>query len=267
MAHDDLLIANAAAGSTILIANGGGGNLLIAPSTPEPAVTVGGPSGGKSKAVGYKLVSDELGNRPVKHITTLTKGKLRLHTETISKGMIQIQLRSIVHSIVKPFHIVGICTSYIEIHHKMEAVSRIRKLIQNHTISELALTTRMLKPKLDAIKRAKKMIEFFRLYQLSEESENMNTFTIPKKVLSFDFEEDAEEWKGVLTEQRFTAFTHSSSFVGNVRYDQDEQSMRIILNGKIYNFCNVSQRIFDSFEGANSKGAFFNRNIKTQFDC
>ena len=36
MAHDDLLIANAAAGSTILIANGGGGNLLIAPSTPEP---------------------------------------------------------------------------------------------------------------------------------------------------------------------------------------------------------------------------------------
>jgi len=43
--------------------------------------------------------------------------------------------------------------------------------------------------------------------------------------------------------------------------------MRIILNGVIYNFCNVPERIFDSFSGADSKGAFFNRNIKTQFDC
>jgi len=264
MAHDDLLIANAAAGSTILIANGGGGNLLIAPSTPEPAVTVGGPSGGKTKAKGYKLVSDELGNRPVKHITTLTKGKLRLHTETISKGMIQIQLRSLVSSIVKPFHIVGICTSYIEIHLRSESVSRLKKFVRNVGKAEMVERLSIIKQKLDKFNRAKRIL---RLYELSQESESMNMFTIPKKVLSFDFDEDAEQWKGVLTEQRFKAFTHSSSFIGNVRFDQDEQSMRMILNGKVYNFCNVPERVYDSFEGANSKGAFFNRIIKGQFDC
>ena len=50
-------------------------------------------------------------------------------------------------------------------------------------------------------------------------------------------------------------------------YDQDEQGMEIILNGKTYEFCNVSERIYDAFEGADSKGEYFNRSIKTQFDC
>jgi hypothetical protein len=52
-----------------------------------------------------------------------------------------------------------------------------------------------------------------------------------------------------------------------VKYDQDKQMMEIILNGKTYEFCNVAERTFDSFEGADSKGAFFNRNIKTLHDC
>ena len=43
--------------------------------------------------------------------------------------------------------------------------------------------------------------------------------------------------------------------------------MNIILNGSTYSFCNVSERLFDSFEGADSKGAFFNREIKTLHDC
>lgn len=83
----------------------------------------------------------------------------------------------------------------------------------------------------------------------------------------FVFVESAAEWQGILTEQRFRAFTHSSSFVGNVRYDQDLQQMVIILNGKEYTFCNVPERVFDAFSGANSKGAFFNRNIKGQYNC
>jgi len=43
--------------------------------------------------------------------------------------------------------------------------------------------------------------------------------------------------------------------------------MEIILNGKTYDFCNVPERKFDAFEGADSKGAFFNREIKTLHDC
>ena len=91
---------------------------------------------------------------------------------------------------------------------------------------------------------------------------------IAKVPRGFEFKEAIDEhWESLIQEVRFKAFTHSSSFVGNVKYDQDEQSMEIILNGKTYEFCNVSERLYDSFEGANSKGAFFNREIKTLHDC
>lgn len=73
--------------------------------------------------------------------------------------------------------------------------------------------------------------------------------------------------KKQLLAARLKAFTHSSSFVGNMRYDQDEQSMTGILSGKHYKWCDVSEREFDAFQGAGSKGAFFNRNIKGQHDC
>lgn len=88
-----------------------------------------------------------------------------------------------------------------------------------------------------------------------------------KKKKYFEFKECACEWADVVKEVRYRAFTHSSSFVGNVKYDQDEQRMEIILNGKTYDFCNVPERKFDAFEGADSKGAFFNREIKTLHDC
>ena len=91
---------------------------------------------------------------------------------------------------------------------------------------------------------------------------------IKKKKRHFEFKENLDEhWESLLNEARFRAFTHSSSFVGNVKYDQDNQTMEIILNGKKYDFCNVSERLFDAFEGADSKGAFFNREIKSLHDC
>ncbi|MBL4818006.1 MAG: KTSC domain-containing protein [Deltaproteobacteria bacterium] len=38
--------------------------------------------------------------------------------------------------------------------------------------------------------------------------------------------------------------------------------MSIELPGRTYNYCNITRRNFDSFEGAGSKGAYFNRHIK-----
>ena len=91
---------------------------------------------------------------------------------------------------------------------------------------------------------------------------------VAKVPRGFEFKESIDEhWESLIQEVRFRAFTHSSSFVGNVKYDQDLQEMEIILNGKTYDFCNVSERLFDAFEGADSKGAFFNREIKTLHDC
>jgi len=83
----------------------------------------------------------------------------------------------------------------------------------------------------------------------------------------FYFQIIPSDWKSLLTEADFVAFTASSSFVGNVRYDKDTSEMRILLNEKAYNFCNVPQRKYDAFEGSGSKGAFFNREIREQHDC
>lgn len=70
-----------------------------------------------------------------------------------------------------------------------------------------------------------------------------------------------------LEDPNLKAFTGSSSFVGNVRYDSANQSLKVKLNGKTYNFCDVPERVYDAFEGSTSKGKYFNNSIKTQFNC
>jgi len=107
--------------------------------------------------------------------------------------------------------------------------------------------------------------------QLGKKKKRKNPILIPVRKHGerfFSFNETLDEhWKLVIQEVRFRAFTHSSSFVGNVKYDQDNQTMEIILNGKTYNFCQVEERLFDAFKGAPSKGEFFNREIKRLHDC
>jgi len=87
-----------------------------------------------------------------------------------------------------------------------------------------------------------------------------------KKKKKFEFNESHEVWEDLLKE-RTVAFTHSSSFIGNVIYDSDSQDMKITLSGEAYVFCNVPDRVYDAFEGAGSKGSFFNREIRQLFDC
>lgn len=62
-------------------------------------------------------------------------------------------------------------------------------------------------------------------------------------------------------------FRQASSFVGEVQYSPTIQSMTAELSNITYIWCNVPQRIFDGWKGASSKGAFFNRAVKGQFDC
>ena len=66
---------------------------------------------------------------------------------------------------------------------------------------------------------------------------------------------------------KLEAFTRSSSFVGNVRYDTASQEMTMILAGVRYSFCGVSQLRFDSLQGSGSVGKAFNDIIKGQHDC
>lgn len=71
----------------------------------------------------------------------------------------------------------------------------------------------------------------------------------------------------IKTDDRQPSFNQPSSFVGQVDYFPEDLSMEVRLNGKLYAFCDVPERKFDSWEGASSKGAFFNREIKTLHDC
>ena len=230
----------------------------------QPVVTVGGLSGGRTKPIGYKLVSDELGNRPVKHIPSLTKGKLKLKTETISIGRLQIPIRNVSESIIKPFHVVGISTSEIQIKTSTESIAQLKRVTIAHTTAEIAVSMRILKPHFAKMDKLKKLVELSTLYQMSEGTDNV--FTIPLKKKSFQFEGNTKEWAAMLKEELRT-FDHSSSFIGTVVYDEDRQELFITIGSTVYTFCSVPNRIFDSFEGAASKGEFFNRSIKTQFDC
>lgn len=65
---------------------------------------------------------------------------------------------------------------------------------------------------------------------------------------------------------REDSFDMPSSFIGKVVYFED-QTMTISIGGRIFNYCNVPRRTFESFKGADSKGAFFSRNIRNQLEC
>jgi len=77
---------------------------------------------------------------------------------------------------------------------------------------------------------------------------------------TFEFDETVEE-------QREKDFDAPSSFVGNVVYTPELQTMEITLNGKRYDYCSIPERIFEGFRGASSKGEFYNRSIKGIYSC
>lgn len=84
-------------------------------------------------------------------------------------------------------------------------------------------------------------------------------FTSSDNMKTFDIDEPIRE--------AIQAFTHSSSWIGNVRYEPDTLKMRVKMNNKSYDYCGVQQRDYDTFEGAPSKGEHWWRNIKDRFDC
>ena len=84
------------------------------------------------------------------------------------------------------------------------------------------------------------------------------------ETISFEF----NEVLGAAGEdERELEFDEPSSFVGKVTYTPELQTLEMVLNGNIYHYCGVPHRIFDAFFGAESKGAFYNREIKGLYLC
>jgi len=60
-------------------------------------------------------------------------------------------------------------------------------------------------------------------------------------------------------------FTHASSWIGTVTWNPKTLEATVVMNGKRYNHANVGGKDFESFRGAPSKGAHWNRFWKGQF--
>ena len=81
---------------------------------------------------------------------------------------------------------------------------------------------------------------------------SQSTFHLDLPLNDFEFAETIDSDSG------------PSSFVGSVSFDDSTGIMDVTLNGKSYSYPNTSRRIFDSWKGASSRGAFYNRSIKGQ---
>ena len=58
-----------------------------------------------------------------------------------------------------------------------------------------------------------------------------------------------------------------SSFVNEVCYDRSRQYLIILLNTTRYHWCEVDPATVGALLAADSKGRYFNANIKGKFDC
>lgn len=59
-----------------------------------------------------------------------------------------------------------------------------------------------------------------------------------------------------------------SSAISAVGYDPESRRMKITFTqGHTYDFCRVPQHVYDGLMRSNSKGTFYNDNIKDRYTC
>jgi len=235
------------AGGNILLNAGG----VLQMNDTSCGAATGGTSGTGTrvrKKVGKQLISDSLGNRP----TSVTSGESIAHIIFKAKGLTKSKtiLKSFNESkCIKRPHQIGESVAKIIFKTVNESLAR---QYYKHTMESFAIPHPSI--------QMGRQIRLSKLTILKEVAEQIFSLDKPSTIRTFEFNEECHN-------EQLIAFTHSSSFIGNVRYNTDTLEMRVLLNGKAYNFCNVSRRLFDSFEGASSKGAFFAREIRTLHDC
>ena len=246
---------------SILLQNDGKGFLLndgkfilLNAEGPEHLV-FGGVGGRVRKKAGRQLVQGDLGPRPSIATTGESIGKIVLHIGGLSKSKLHIISKAESSGVTIPY-LTGYSNSKILIKAKHESKSLLLYKMDAESWGVTHPSVVMEHTNSNNIRIAK----IHHYMDVLKEIDKMDTDVSSPRMESFSFDEQT-------TDPILRAFTGSSSFVGNVRYNRETQGMRILLNGIPYNLCNVPERIFDSFEGADSKGAFFGREIKGQFDC
>ena len=228
---------------------GGPGALQFSATITIEATPPSGSGGTPGIGTKTKQKNEMLPDRPTAKTRAIIDSILLTKSLVINKGQIRMPALSMAEGIVNG-HLIG-----------GKLLAKIHLSLSEKTYASL---------KFQSTDRAKSIIgldawidrQMGSLTKVIEASSRLAQLQILEEptILSFEFDEQTNN-------EALIAFTHSSSFIGNVRYNTDTQGMLMLLNGKEYNFCNVPARIFDSFQGADSKGAFFARSIKGQFDC
>lgn len=67
--------------------------------------------------------------------------------------------------------------------------------------------------------------------------------------------------------KHFSCTRTASSFLHEVCYDKKNQYLVMLLNTTRYHWCSVDEGTVNSLLAADSKGRYFNANIKGRFDC
>lgn len=232
-----------------VLLNDGTSRVLLNSST-EVVVAEGGSSGGKVKSVGHELT--DLGPRPHTIQNGESKSKVLIRPVNYSKGKIVLRLRG--ESVYTWFG--GVSTSTVLFPLKSESHSKlffITTAKSHGMLHPSAFMERIVKDT-KALGRAVKALSYITML------ESLDTVYPSPKTLEFSFSETNHN-------EQLIAFTHSSSWIGNVRYDTEAKTMRILMNGKAFNHCGVEQIDYDKFEGAPSKGEHWWREIKDRFNC
>jgi hypothetical protein len=67
--------------------------------------------------------------------------------------------------------------------------------------------------------------------------------------------------------ERFELIVPDSALINGAAYDRATSYLLISLNGAWYHYCYVPKSIWVSFASADSKGQFYNAQIKDRYDC
>jgi len=276
MVEESVDVLLKADGGHLLLASGF--KIVLGQSTASPS---GGhpPGVGRSKQQGVSIFDQD----PVRgvHARKIFKAKpfgqgeskLLLKFKGMAEGLLVIPTKILVRSVVQP-KLAGQSYGRLLFTEKNRNYTKLKFEFKHKALAYMhehyAKKPEYTKPLLEGfIKVIEKMNKLSEIEIYTKMLESLERDEPKKKVksLEFSFDESVEEWRHVLGEQRFRAFTASSSFVENIRYDRDLQQIVGILGGVEYTWCGVPERIFDAWEGAGSKGAFSGREVKGQFDC
>lgn len=167
-----------------------------------PVVT-GAEAGGRvRKAVGRRLVSDDLGNRPVLQFTAQSQAQTVLNTENKSNGRLRLPIK--INSVAKILQHFESGQSISKTLHKQnaETVGRIRFFEHSESKGQTALQyifdtaqSKMEKFTSDKVEKIKKLLKIQNLFYQIESIDKMYEDVKPV-ILSFEFNEPAMVWLG-----------------------------------------------------------------------